>query len=322
MIRKSAHKTLLTALLTGIWMAASQVTAQMPELEEAPMVAKGKTEKLAKHSWVIQDRKVRFVPNVGFVVGEHSTLVIDTGLGIPNGEIVLAEAIKLAPDNKLYLATTHFHPEHDLGAAAFPGATMIRSQAQQREIEAEGLRMSRLFQNSSPVLRELLDGQEYREADISFQGEYELDLGGVTVMIMAVGPAHTMGDTAFYVVEDKVLYAGDLMINALPSLLSDFSNIDQWITSLDHFEALETDVIVPSHRELVDAELIPTIRGYLTGLLDQTAAGNAQAGQLTGEYADWAKQMSSEMLEGRTQAARQAAENTLKVRPDIGPETN
>ena len=322
MIRKSGHKTLFTALLTGIWMVAFQTLAQMPELKEAPMIAKGKTQKIAEHSWLIPDRDARFVPNIGIVVGEHSTLVIDTGLGIPNGEIVLAEATKLAPDNKLYLATTHFHPEHDLGAAAFPGATMIRSEMQQREIKAEGLKISRLFQNSSPVLRELLDGQEFREADISFQGQYELDLGGVTVVIMAVGPAHTMGDTAFYVVEDKVLYAGDLMVNAFPNLISEFSNVDQWLVSLDRFEALETEVIVPSHREQVDASLIPVIRGYLTDLLNQAQSGSVQADALAEKYEDWAKQISPQVLDRNVQAATRAAENTLRLRPDTGPETN
>ena len=61
--------------------------------------------------------------------------MIDTGLGPPNGAAVYEVAKKLAGAKALYLVTTHVHPEHDLGAQAFPGTTtLIRSFAQLKEI--------------------------------------------------------------------------------------------------------------------------------------------------------------------------------------------
>ena len=35
-----------------------------------------------------------------------------------------------------------------------------------------------------------------------------LDLGGVRVRIMWLGPGHTRGDTVMFVEEDRVLFAG------------------------------------------------------------------------------------------------------------------
>ena len=61
-------------------------------------------------------------PNIGIVVGDRATLVVDTGLGAKNGAIVVKQAEKLAKAPALYLTTTHFHPEHAMGEQAFPPA--------------------------------------------------------------------------------------------------------------------------------------------------------------------------------------------------------
>src|SRR3954452_4480073 len=60
-------------------------------------------------------------PNIGIVVGSRAVLVVDTGLGPRNGATIARVVRKLAPSNqKLFLTTTHFHPEHAAGEAGFP----------------------------------------------------------------------------------------------------------------------------------------------------------------------------------------------------------
>ena len=78
-------------------------------------------------------------PNVGIVVGNRATLVIDTGMGARNGAIVAREAEKLAKAPNLYVTTTHFHPEHAMGVQAFPARMiLIRPAVQQEEMEKRG----------------------------------------------------------------------------------------------------------------------------------------------------------------------------------------
>jgi hypothetical protein len=79
----------------------------------APMIKHGATMKISDHAYVILDDNVGFVPNVGIVVGERATLIVDTGMGPDNGAIVLEEARKLSDNTEFYLTATHFHPEHD-----------------------------------------------------------------------------------------------------------------------------------------------------------------------------------------------------------------
>src|SRR5262245_61063963 len=77
-----------------------------------PLVRENATVKLAAHTYVIPDANVGLVPNVGIVVGSRGTLVIDPGLGKRNGEAVLREVAKVSKNAELYIASTHFHPEH------------------------------------------------------------------------------------------------------------------------------------------------------------------------------------------------------------------
>src|SRR5271165_5334308 len=134
-------------------------------------------------------------PNIGIVVGNRATLVIDTGMGTRNGAIVAREAEKLAKAPNLYLTTTHFHTEHAMGAQAFPARTiLIRPTVQQEEMEKRGSEFIELFRSRSPQFKELLQDVKLRPPDILFDHELKLDLGGVTARLMWFGPGHTKGD--------------------------------------------------------------------------------------------------------------------------------
>jgi glyoxylase-like metal-dependent hydrolase (beta-lactamase superfamily II) len=237
----------------------------------APLV---KIEGLRQISDIIPDNNVPVVPNVGYIVGDHAMLVIDTGLGPPNGEAVYDVAKKLAGTKALYLVTTHVHPEHDLGAQAFPDTTkLIRSTDQVKEIAEDGLRLAKVFAGRSAVYSDLLKNADFRKAEITFERDYELDPGGVRAKLTAMGPNHTVGDTIIWVEPDRVLFAGDLAMRAQPAFASPHSSLRQWLASLDRLEALKPTIIVPSHGPTGDGTgFITGYRTYLMEVRDRTAA--------------------------------------------------
>ena len=55
-----------------------------------PPVVEGDPVELADGVYVIPDRRVPLVPNVGFVVGSRAVLVVDTAMGPVNGARVSA----------------------------------------------------------------------------------------------------------------------------------------------------------------------------------------------------------------------------------------
>ena len=229
----------------------------------APLVRENATEKISEHVYVIPDNNVGMVPNIGIIVGSRATFVVDTGLGNRNGQTVTREVQKVSKTPELYLGTTHFHPEHDLGANGFPPHTrMIRSQDQQKEIADQGLATADRFRGFSPANAELLQGAEFRKADVSFDREHTVDLGGVRVRVLAMGYNHTRGDTAFFVEPDGVLFSGDVVMTALPNVGN--ATVRQWLASMNVFEKLQPQRIVPSHGPMGDAGLIATYKTLLT----------------------------------------------------------
>jgi glyoxylase-like metal-dependent hydrolase (beta-lactamase superfamily II) len=254
--------------------------AQAPPVP--PLVREGATEKVSDHVHVIPDNSVPLVPNVGIVVGNRATLVIDTGLGSRNGATVMREVAKVSKHAELYLVTTHVHPEHDLGAGGFPSTTkMIRSRDQVDEIAASGLEMAKRFSGFSPLHAELLQGATFKPADITFDKEHALDLGGVTVRILAMGFNHTRGDTAAYVETDKVLFSGDVSMTLLPSV-GNGAQLSQWVASQHTLAALQPARVVPSHGAMGDASIMEKTKRFVT-TAQKRAAELKQSGKTLDE---------------------------------------
>ena len=291
------HLRLIPIFAVGLLVTASVVAQPVN-----PIVREGVTEKISEHVHVIPDGSVSLVPNVGLIVGTRGTFVVDTGLGVRNGEAVVRERDKLRKAPELYLATTHFHPEHDLGALAFPAHTkLLRSADQVKDIDEFGLALAKTFSGRSPFIADLLKDAQFRKADELFEREKVIDLGGVRVRLIAMGANHTRGDTAFFVEPDGILFSGDIAMKPLPSFASPYSTIKHWRESLDALEKLAPKKIVPSHGPIGEgAALIAGYRAYFTEISGRVAelkkSGKtvdeiiqAVTTELQGKYADKAR---------------------------------
>lgn len=268
----SSHSAALAIAALVLLLGGLDGFAQ-PAAGPEPIIRREAAVKVSEHVYVIPDENVGFVPNVGIVVGDRATLIVDTGLGERNGRIVLGEARRLGGNETFYLAATHFHPEHDLGASAFPAsARMVRWRAQQDEADAFGRETIERFQAISPVVAELLDGAEFRAPDVLFDDDVTLDLGGVRVRLTGVGPNHTLGDTVFWVEQDRVLFTGDVVMSVFPAVNGQSADIEKWLANLETFEALAPETIVPAHGRLGDLELVRDYRAYLAAVRDRVGA--------------------------------------------------
>lgn len=252
------------------------VALVLPALAQQPapqpsLVREGVTEQLTEHVWAIPDGSASLVPNVGIVVGSRAVLVVDTGMGARNAETVLREVAKVGAGKPLYIVTTHVHPEHDMGAHAFPESSkLIRSKDQLADIAAgTGRNLVSVFSQRSQLNAELLKDAGHREADILFDDQYSLDLGGVTAEIRAMGLNHTLGDTV--VLADGVLFSGDVAMQPQPAFTNSKATIAHWLASLDRLEALQPARIVPSHGPFGGLEIIEGYRVYLTRIRDRAA---------------------------------------------------
>jgi len=220
--------------------------------------------RVSAHSWMIKG-----FPNIGIVVGKRATLVVDTGLGTRNGQIVANAALGLSgKGQKLYLTTTHYHAEHASGDAGFPpGTIVIRPRVQQAEMEAEGQKLMDLFSSRSEQDKELLQGVQIKSADVLFDRSYSLDLGDVSVKLYWFGPAHTKGDELILVEPDNVLFSGDVIQNKVgPYFYCSECTPRTWLGVVNQVERLHPQIVVPDHSPPGDGSLIASERDFLANL--------------------------------------------------------
>ena len=265
----------VTLLCLTCWFVTSAVAQRGPAV--APMVREGVTVKLGEHTYAIPDGGVGGVPNVGIVVGSRATLAIDPGLGRPNGEIVLREVNKVSKNSELYIGTTHFHPEHTTGYIAFPAtAKYVNSKVQEAEFAESGMTTVGNFASRSAAQGELLKDAQRRIADITFDRDHTLDLGGVRVRFILVGPTHTKGDTGFFVEGDNVLFSGDVVMNQSFVSANANSSVKAWLAAFDTFDALRPRTIVPAHGPIGDGSSIPMLRTVMLDIQTKARAMKTQ----------------------------------------------
>ena len=233
-----------------------------------PMVSENTTQ-ISDHVWAIMG-----FPNIAIVVGSRATLVVDTGLGPKNGATAARVAAKLAPNNhKLFLTTTHFHPEHAAGEPGFPASTiLIRNTLQQQEMEKHGQEMIDMFSKGSPN-KELLAGVRLRQPDVMFDQEARIDLGGVTARLIWFGEAHTKGDELTFVEPDRTLISGDVVQNkTIPMIFGDGGTPTTWLAVVDKVAGLNAAHVLPDHSPPGDGSLVAAERDLISEILTRALA--------------------------------------------------
>lgn len=250
----------------------------------APDVDETQIREIAAGVWVIPDRRVPLVPNIGIVVGEERTLVVDVGMGPKNGARVLRAAREKAGGRPLVVTTTHFHPEHGFGLQVFRDAHTVYNHSQLEELREKGGAYVELFKTFGPLVAEALEGVELVEPDETYDGEQtELDLGGRTVQLHNRGLAHTRGDQVVWLPVERILFTGDLVESRIfpiyPFFPPDDADVNGslWIEVLRWLEGLSPSQVVPGHGEVADISAITEAREYHELLRELTFA-EADAG--------------------------------------------
>lgn len=262
-----------------------------------PPILSKNTTRVSEHVHVILG-----FPNIAIVTGARGTLVVDTGLGPSNGATVASVAKSLSTGSQLYLATTHFHPEHAAGEGGFPVNTvLLRSAVQQQEMIEHGDELLALFNRLSPEYAKLLQGvSKLRTPDVVFENEMTVDLGGTTARLLWLGPAHTKGDQLVLVEPDGALISGDVVQNkVVPGVAGDGGSFTSWLTVLGKLEALKPRYVIPDHSRPGDGSLIAAERAFIVDMrtralaLKKQGVPAADAGKRLAEefktaYPEWA----------------------------------
>jgi glyoxylase-like metal-dependent hydrolase (beta-lactamase superfamily II) len=248
--------------------------------------------RIADGIWIIPDKRIPLVPNIGIVEGSKSVLIIDCGLTPESGRDVLTAAHNIAGHRELILTVTHAHPEHTFGAQAFKGRARIYYNKLQRDYLArDGEKLLTGFRTLLPPDQvELLDGVRVTLADAVYDGDHaSIDLGGRQVDLWTLGTAHSPGDQVIVIPDQRVVFAGDLIeerifpiVPFFPPLIQAVDiNCASWQTALTKIFDGAPLIIVPGHGNLGGAEIAKQIGAYLEATRKLVASSGAGAERLS-----------------------------------------
>ena len=184
--------------------------------------------------------------NIGFIIGNESIAVIDTGGTIEIGEELLSEIRNRSNLPIRYVINTHVHLDHIYGNAAFINETPIfvghenlPKAMQLRKAFYEKLNFD--FMGVDPKH----SVQVPPTKTVKIDEEIFLDLGGRLLKVKAYPEAHTNNDVTILDVNSNTLWAGDLLfIERTPVIDGD---INGFIKVLDEIKKDQYSLVVPGH---------------------------------------------------------------------------
>ena len=219
--------------------------------------------------------------NAGLVVGDGASLLVDTLFDLRLTSEMLSAmgpAVRTAPISTL--VNTHANGDHCYGNQLVQGAEIVASAATAEEMpEVPPAMLAAL--NAAPgevgdLFRRFFgefefDGIELRLPTRTFEGRLDLDVGGRTVELIEVGPAHTRGDTIAFVPDARTVYTGDILfIGGQPIVWA--GPLENWIAACDLIAALDVDAVVPGHGPVTDKAGVARVRDYLAWVLEEASA--------------------------------------------------
>jgi glyoxylase-like metal-dependent hydrolase (beta-lactamase superfamily II) len=214
-------------------------------------------------------RGVEGRPNAGFIVTSEGVVVVDALASPRDGERLLATIRGITSRPVRWLVLTHHHPDHHFGAIVFKrqGAQVI-AHPDTRVLAAEAGDSALLADWTRVVGAEAMVGFAFANVpDRPVTGADTLSAGGRTIVITHPGAGHSAGDLMVWLPRERVLFAGDVLVEDGVSMMVDGSS-PALLAELAVIDSLGPVSVVPGHGAMParPAELVARTRDYVTGL--------------------------------------------------------
>jgi cyclase len=113
------------------------------------------------------------------------------------------------------------------------------------------------------------DGIELVMPTTLFDTHYKLNLDGMEVHLIYLGPCHQLGDTIIHVPKERVVFAGDSVFRRCTPM-GWTGSYEQWFQCLDLIIQLNPEVIVPGLSPPCGVEGVTEMKAYLQHLRDES----------------------------------------------------
>ena len=221
--------------------------------------------------------------NAGLITDGEASLLVDTLFDLRlTGEMLetMRRSVRAASHIDM-VVNTHANGDHCYGNQLVADAQIIASQKTADEM-VEGLQAAQMaaLVKQAPALGQIgvyilhafgpfnFDNITLTPPSKTFEGQTTLQVGGKTVQLIEVGPAHTRGDTLAYLPAERVVFTGDILfIGGHPIIWA--GPTSNWLRACDRILAMDVETIVPGHGPITDKKGVAEVKGYLQYVYDE-----------------------------------------------------
>ena len=185
------------------------------------------------------------IANIGFIIGESSVAVIDTGGSFCDGQRLLL-AIRAKTQLPIrYVINTHVHPDHIFGNAAFAGeeATIVAHNNLPRALAERGEHYLQSY--GEQIGEAAMRGTKVVPPTQLVEDRLEIDLGGRNITLTAHQAAHTDADLTVFDKASGILWTGDLVFMHHVPVLD--GSLKGWLAVTSELMKGPATQIVPGH---------------------------------------------------------------------------
>ncbi len=229
-----------------------------------------------KHENIYEGSNIGDIANLGFIIGDESIAVIDTGGSHQVGEALKLAIKKISKKPIKYVINTHVHQDHIFGNTAFiSDETLIYGHFNLKKA---------LQERGSQYIRQVSEaGDKVKGTRIIFphriiaetspdqvkklSNEITIDLGNRKLLLTSHATAHTYSDASVFDLKTKTFFVGDLVSDERAPTMDGL--VKNWIKVLNEIEKVDFKIMVPGHGKIQkDNTALKKTRTYLQVLYD------------------------------------------------------
>lgn len=238
--------------------------------------------------------------NIGVVVGQGRSLMIDAASDIPRTRAVV-DALANAEPKSAHIDTvliTHWHLDHVWGAALFPQEQrIVTSKVVAKYLRdhptLELLQWLLGLQGDAKKMMDFFMGDKFDWSGLravyaseEFEGKLDLTLDGRRIAVSETQPSHTLSDSVVWMPDEGVVHLGDLIAGDRHWLLQ-YPSSANLLATCELLISFQADVYIPGHGPLLDVQDIKDfvtyvhyIRDHVRGCYDRGMSALEAAEQL------------------------------------------
>jgi glyoxylase-like metal-dependent hydrolase (beta-lactamase superfamily II) len=190
-----------------------------------------------------------YMVNSTLILGDRGAILIDSGFSREVGDHLARTIKKITPLPVTHVVNTHHHGDHVFGNVSFKGAEILSSENCKKSVIETG---AAWLQIAESAIGRKLPGTVPMPATRTYAAASKtaVTINGVAMEFWVPEAAHTTGDMLVWLPQDRVLVAGDVIVNTTTPVFRD-GVVAKWVQTLQEAQQYPAQTIVPGHGPLM-----------------------------------------------------------------------